>query len=77
MHVIRTINTYSGHYLLRSPKVCIFNKLFPANWLSACHDDNLIKLEVMYSEWREELSCPSRDVDHWMASDVNKWRDLT
>ena len=61
----------------RSPKVCICDKLFPANWLSACHDDNSIKPEVIYSEWREELSCRARDVDHWMMSDVNKWLDLT
>ena len=26
---------------------------------------------------RERLSCPARDVDDLMTSDVNKWRDVT
>ena len=25
----------------------------------------------------ESLSCPARNVDHLMTSDVNKWRDVT
>ena len=49
------------------------HKLFPTNWLSACNDDNG-KSCILNGE---RLSCPARNVDHLMTSDVNKWRDVT
>ena len=52
---------------------CICDKLFPANWLSARHDDNR-KSCILNGE---RLSCPACNVDHLMKSDVNKWRDVT
>ena len=60
-------------YLSQLPKVCICDKLFPANWSSVCHDDN----RKSYILNGEGLSCPALNVDHLMTSDVNKWRDVT
>ena len=53
--------------------VCICNKLFPSNWLSACRDDYR-KSCILNGE---RLLCPARNVNHLMTSDVNKWRDVT
>ena len=50
-----------------------YDKLFPANLLSAGCDDNL-KSCILNGE---RLSCPARNVVHLMTSDVNKWRDVT
>ena len=49
------------------------DKPFPANLLSACNDDNR-KSCILNGE---RLSCPARNVNHLMTSDVNKWRDIT
>ena len=60
------------HILPWLPKVCICDKLFPANWLSACRDVNQ-KSCILNGE---RLSCPACNVDHLMTSDVNKWREV-
>ena len=72
-YMINTIITYSGRYLPQKPKFCICDKHFPANWLSACGDDNR-KWCILNGE---KLSWSARNVDHLMTSDVNKWRDVT
>ena len=73
MHILLVIITYLRHFLPWQPKVCICDKLFPANWLSACHDDNRKSCALN----AERLSCPARNVYHLMTSDVNKWLVVT
>ena len=51
------VTTYLGCYLPQLPKFCICDKLFPTNWLSACHDDNQ-KSCILTGE---RLSCLARD----------------
>ena len=46
--------------LVLSTKVCICDKLFPTNWLSACRDDNR-KSCILNGK---RLLCPAQDVYH-------------
>ena len=59
-------------YLPHNP-VCICDKLFLANWLSARGDDNQNSCILN----GEMLSCLAHNVDHLMTSDVNKWRGVS
>ena len=55
-HIFKTL------FAVIQPKVCISDKLFPANLLSACRDDN--RKSCILNGHR--LSCPAQDVDRQM-----------
>ena len=70
MHII----TYFDTFCSDNPKSAYAISSFPpTGYQPACRDDNR-KSCILNGE---RLSCPARNVDHLMTSDVNKWRDVT